>query len=184
MLLTFTEQEYESIPRPRTTWVVNLVREALGKFKYDAFGNRKFEFAFELRTGEVLTGWGVTKMEALLSTGRVTEREATDGRVKRHATVEEAKAAGWYREARPDVGPLPRPEAKEEVPGAGNDYYPVVPLAPERPTRKRVSAKGVDPEHDGSKSDGLDTVDLGPEPEATSDYYYNLWKLKGDNLFS
>jgi len=148
MLLSFTEQEYASIPSPKTTWAKKVILEALGRFRYDGFGVRMEEYAFELRDGGVVTAWGVNKMAAIVGTGLMTEKEAAEGGVVRHGTVDEAREQGWLSKKRR---------------GAGDDY-PVVSQAEKRPTRKRVSSKDDDGSSDG-RYDGSNSRPLQAEEE-------------------
>lgn len=169
IIVFLDSHEIERIPKPRGKWVAELVRKALNG---EPEGE---EYAFQLKSGEVMVAKGKTKMAAAMSTG-LTQEQVTDGRFVRHGTVAEAREQGWYRE----VVPLPSQEAEEQ--GAGDDY-PVVSQAekseeaPKRPTRKRVSAKGSGPEYDGSDVPALqaDEAWLLPAPKQEPSV---------DNLFS
>lgn len=94
MLLKFSDDEYEKIPSPKRTWVMEVLRTELSKIEKNPFGALIKRFSF-LAGGKYYEAKGSNQMDAFLSLGFTQEQAFDRNFLTRFGTVEEAKRDGW-----------------------------------------------------------------------------------------
>lgn len=98
MMLNFDETEYSRIPKPKRTWVMRVLRGALGELDKERFEAEEKEYVFEWENG-MKVAKGVNPLDAMMSLG-LSKQEAYKERdsLVRWAPKADAIKEGWYKD--------------------------------------------------------------------------------------
>lgn len=96
MNLVFDEADYEVIPKPKRTWVMERIKEGLEALRGE--NEDDVQYAFVLEDRGFVTGPGTGMGDALDRLGVNKVQKFDDKYVLRKGTVELARKEGWYEE--------------------------------------------------------------------------------------